>query len=431
MRGVRIGVLALAALLSTLVAAPAAAGADTRNQTLRQLDLQYELAGDVPLANAPWVFTHNSYNSPAEMGVALSPQDRNQDLTVVDQLDEGVRSLELDVHLFLGRPVVCHSTGPHLGCTTEKSFRQVLGEIRVWMDRNPRQVLLLYLEGHLDTAAGYDLGSDDLEAVMGGLVYRPPSAGARCDPLPLEKTRRDVRAAGKRLLLMGDCGEGSRWQSYVHDDRQRLTASTNAPFRDFPDCGPDYTRAQFDSRQVRYYEDATSVGASTGSEHGTISPPLVGRMTRCGVDLIGFDRLTRGDPRVAAQVWSWAAPEPTRGHDCAIQGASGRWFARPCRERHRAACRDGTGLWRISRRRSTARGAARACGRPGLLQAVPRTGYEGQRLLAAQKRAGAGGVWLGYRRRGAGWRAYERRGCRRPARLDTRRRRALARRCPR
>ena len=130
------------------------------------------------MRNAPWVFTHNSYNSPAEMGLALSPQDSNQRISVVDQLDEGVRSLELDVHLFLGRPVLCHSTGPHLGCSTEKTFRQVLTQIRGWMNRNPRQVLLLYLEGHLDDAAGYDLGAADLDAVVGDLVYRGRPAAA-------------------------------------------------------------------------------------------------------------------------------------------------------------------------------------------------------------------------------------------------------------
>lgn len=421
--------IAVAAVLAALVVVPAAQAADARSHTLRQLDLQYELASDVPMRNAPWVFTHNSYNSPAEMGLALSPQDRNQNITVVDQLDEGVRSLELDVHLFLGRPVLCHATGPHVGCTTEKTFRQVLTQIRAWMDRNPRQVLLLYLEGHLDDAAGYDLGAADLQAVMGDLIYRPAAGGARCEPLPLELTRNQVRAAGKRLVLYGDCGDGTRWNSYVYDDRQRLTASTNAPFRDFPDCGPDYERDQYETRQVRYYEDATQVGATTGTGHGRIEPPLVGRMTRCGVDLIGFDLLNRGDPRVAAQVWSWGSGEPVAGRDCAIQGRSGRWFTRPCAERHRVACRDGTGLWRIAKR-ATARGAARACGRPGLLQAVPRTGYEGARLRAAQERAGSGPVWLGIRRRGSGWKAYERKGCRRPAKLDTKRKRALARRCP-
>ena len=112
--------MAVLVLVGLLIAAVPANAADTRTHTLRQLDLQYELAGDVPMRNAPWVFTHNSYNSPAEMGVALSPQDRNQNIPVVDQLDEGVRSLELDVHLFLGRPVLCHSTGPHLGCSTRR-----------------------------------------------------------------------------------------------------------------------------------------------------------------------------------------------------------------------------------------------------------------------------------------------------------------------
>ena len=403
------------ALVGLLIAAAPASSADSRRQTLRQLDLQYELAGDVPMRNAPWVFTHNSYNSPAEMGLALSPQDSNQRITVVDQLDEGVRSLELDVHLFLGRPVLCHSTGPHLGCSTEKTFRQVLTQIRGWMDRNPRQVLLLYLEGHLDDQAGYDLGAADLEAVMGNLIYRPAAGGARCEPLPLELTRKQVRAAGKRLVLYGDCGDGARWQSHVYDDRQRLTASTNAPFQDFPDCGPDYKRPEYDSRQVRYYEDATGIGAATGTGHGRIAPPLVARMARCGVDLVGFDLLERGDARLAAQVWSWGANEPVPGRDCVIQGASGRWFARPCGERHRVACRYATGLWKIARR-ATARGAARACGNPGLLQAVPRTGYDGQLLLAAQKRAGAGAVWLGHRRRGDGWKPYERKGCREPAR---------------
>ena len=60
----------------------------------------------------------------------------------------------------------------------------MLTQIRGWMDRHPRQVLLLYLEGHLDDQAGYDLGAADLEAVMGNLIYRPAAGGARCEPLP-------------------------------------------------------------------------------------------------------------------------------------------------------------------------------------------------------------------------------------------------------
>lgn len=400
---------------------PSAHAADQRDWTLRALDLQYELASDLPLRDTPWTYTHNSFNSKAELGDrSVSANDPNQRIDVVAQLDEGVRSLEIDTHLFFSPtdprvgpmgPVVCHATETHAGCSGEKPLKAVLGEIRGWLDRHPRQVILLYLEGHLDSRDGYDAGADEVQSTLGERIYRPPSSGARCDPLPLELTRNQIRRAGKQVLAMGNCGVGSAWPALVHDERLRITASGNADLRAFPDCGPDFTRSEFDTRITRYYEDATGIGAATGSGHGPISPDQAARMASCGVDLVGFDLLQRGDPRMAGLVWSWAPGQPVAGRDCAVQRADGRWLARVCGERHRVACRDATGFWRVPPGRVTARAAARLCGRPGLVQGVPRTGYEGARLRAAMARAGASDVWLGHRRRGDGWRAYERGGC--------------------
>jgi hypothetical protein len=197
----------------------------------------------------------------------------------------------------------------------------------------------------------------------------------------------------------------------VFDETPRVTGDDNRPFRDFPDCGPDFTRARYEAQPIRYYEDSTQVSANTSGTTDPVTAPLAARMTRCGVDLIGFDLLTRGDPRLAALVWSWAPGQPVPGRDCAVQRGDGRWEARPCGEHHRVACRDATGFWKVPRGSVTARAAARLCGRPALIQGVPRTGYEGQRLKAAQTRAASGAVWLGHRRRGDGWKAYERRGC--------------------
>ena len=132
----------------------------------KALALQYELASDVELRNTPWVYTHNSYNSAAEMGPTLSARDPNQAITIVEQLDEGVRSLEIDAHLFnspsdprVGNrgPIVCHARGAsqgHAGCTTEKPLVVVLRQIKGWLDRHPSQVILLYLESHLEGARG-------------------------------------------------------------------------------------------------------------------------------------------------------------------------------------------------------------------------------------------------------------------------------------
>src|SRR3954468_13608496 len=48
--------------------------------THRGLAFQYALGGAVPLRDAPWIGTHNSFNSIAEMGNTVSDTDSNQQL---------------------------------------------------------------------------------------------------------------------------------------------------------------------------------------------------------------------------------------------------------------------------------------------------------------------------------------------------------------
>ena len=124
-----------------------------------KLVFQYALGNDLPLRDAPWVGTHNSFNSIAEMGNTLSDTDSNQQLSLLDQLSIDVRSIELDVHSFTGRQVVCHARGAdqgHAGCSVEKDFATVLDEIGGWLRAHRDQVLLLYLEDNLDDQADHD-----------------------------------------------------------------------------------------------------------------------------------------------------------------------------------------------------------------------------------------------------------------------------------
>ena len=226
---------ALVALLGTLAlvyAVPATAQSDPESDRAwvqHALALQYELADDVPLRNTPWVSTHNSFNSQAEMGPALSAQDPNQQITLVDQLEEGVRHLELDPHFFLSPtdprvglegPVVCHAADADAGCTVEKSLLAVMRQIRGWLDAHRDQVVMLYFDTHLDSPAEHDATADVLEATVGDRLWRPPSAGASCDPLPLELTGAQILAAGEQVLMFGPCGQGAKWQSAVFDERR-------------------------------------------------------------------------------------------------------------------------------------------------------------------------------------------------------------------
>ncbi len=402
----------LCAVVAMAVTAPASARAQTGPDWVGEaLATQYELGSSLGTRDAPWVGTHNSFNSPAEMGLTLSSQDSNQEITLVEQLDQGIRSLELDIHWFPSSgstgfaPVVCHAAELHAGCTAEKPLGTVLDEIATWLREpaNREQVLLLYLEDHLDDETGYETAAAAVREHLGDLLFAP--AGPGCTQLPGGLSRDDVRAVSAQVLIVSDCGVGSGWPgvAYAWDDHEEGQAHD---FTDYPACGPDYSALDYSAHLIRYYEDSTNLSAVAGDPGDRITTETAAAMARCGVDLIGFDQLTTGDPRLAASVWSWAPGEPTSG-DCALDRVSakrpyGRWVSRSCKQRRRPACRRG-GDWAIPDVFLAQSEAAAACRETGARFAVPRTGREAQDLRTAMRRAHVHAAWIRVHRGDTAW----------------------------
>ena len=362
---------------------------------------QQRLSGDLGMRDAPWPGTHNSFNSNAEMGAALSAKDSNQQLMLVDQLRLGVRSLELDVHLWLGRPTVCHAQSRHEGCTLERPLADVLAPVAAWLRAHPDEVLLLYAEDHLDSETGYDAGAAVLREQLGPLLYAPRGNG--CTELPDALSRDDVLAAGAQVVVVSDCGPGTGWNAAVHAWSEHRESRPQG-FEGFPACGPDFTRAEYDTRLIRYFEDSTFLtsGASeigyTSRDDG-LTPATTLGMARCGVELFGFDQLVPGDGRLEALAWSWAAGVPDGG-DCAVSRASdGRWETASCLTVRPAACRGGDGTWLVSRPAPASQAAA-TCERAGATFAAPRTARENALLREA---AGDRTVLLGLSRSSGDW----------------------------
>jgi hypothetical protein len=382
----------------------------------RALELQYELAGDVGIRDAPFVGTHNSYNSVAEMGQTISTSDANQEIPIVDQLELQIRSLELDLHWFrrptTGRfePVVCHAFPNHVPCSTEKALGPVLDEINGWLRArgNRDQVLFIYLEDHLDNQAGYDNAASIVRAKLGDLLYAPGDGG--CRRLPLDLTRDRMLKQDKRVILVGNssCGVGAAWPSLVFDWQERLETRIGS-FSDFPMCGPDFTRDQYNATQVRYYED----GRPSERREPRITPQTASQMAHCGVDLLGLDQLVPGDTRLAALVWSWARGEPDKGGRCSLQRSKGgspdtRWKTVGCGRELLPACRKGD-RWLLGDDRTSRKGARAECRARDARFAVPRTGFEAQLLRSAMLADGAGKARLGYVKRGGDWAALDER----------------------
>lgn len=388
-----------------------------RSWAHRTAAFQYRLGDPLPLRQAQWLGTHNSFNSPHD-STTLSHEDSNQQLSLTQQLDIDMRALELDLH-YVPRPerlgakavTVCHGQGPDqgdFGCTDEPLFSAVLPQVARWIlaAAHRREVVLLYLEDEMKDPAAYASAVATLEQVLrrpdgSSLIYHPDAAARAangCAPLPLDLSRRTVRAAGAQVVLVGACAPG--WSSAVFDwSSVHVESGSTAGYRPFPACDATYTPAVYGSRLVRYFEDSTLVSnlldpTRPPANPAALTPARVRSMTTCGVNLFGFDQILPEDGRIQASLWSWAPGQPRAGAvGCTLQRDDGRWVVARCAARHHAACLQ-QGRWTLSRPVRYA-GAERACRARGGRFALPRSGDADARL---QRIAGdAGGVWLHHR----------------------------------
>jgi hypothetical protein len=381
----------------------------------RALAFQYALGEALPFRDAPWLGTHNSFNSTGEFPT-LSHTDSNQQLSLVDQLTLDMRSLEIDVHWSpspraapaTAAPVVCHAQeqqGIHAGCTSERLLGDVLSGVAGWLNRpeNRDQVLLLYLEnaldGHEDVARGV-LDATLKRADGTPLVYRAGATDADCRSLPLTLTRRAVLDAGAQVVIVGNCGTG--WNSRVFAWGGNVRVEERPQGYTAQNCG-GVSATTYATRLVRFFEDSTFLtpaaaqlsGGDLATPDDGIDPATAAAMTRCGVDLLGLDQLLPDDGRLDSVVWSWGPGKPAAADGaCALQGADGRWTTGACAPPRVAACRLPDGGWTTTAEPVAWDGAAAACASQGAEFDLPRTGSDNARLRTA---APVGEVWVAHR----------------------------------
>jgi hypothetical protein len=218
--------------------------------------------------------------------------------------------------------------------------------------------------------------------------------------MPLGISRDDVRARGAQVVIVGNCRTG--WSSDVFSwDDNHVERGSTPGYRPFPACDSTYPRSVYDTKFVRYFEDSTFVSAATDptespsqAQAGMLTPAHVADMTRCGVNLFGFDQILPNDGRIDASIWSWAKDQPdSQAGSCTVQRSDGRWITDPCATRHLAACRAASGAWELTPRPVPYAGASSACRALGDRFDLPRTGYENSELRQA---AGSATLWLSY-----------------------------------
>lgn len=345
----------------------------------QQLRLQHHLDYQVPLTQATFIGTHNSYNAESwgyvpggvnELSVA------NHKANPVHQLNAGFRVLNFDIHTHpsIKEEVLCHYAGNDSSLCSTSDVRLSFGlqELNDWLNRNPTEVVLLVIEDYIDIDR-HDEAVYTIATTVGDKVFKPNggdniSSGV-CNSLAVGAvTKQEVLDAGKQLIIADggahkDCSVYSVWESWVWHLASKAFKGNLYEGETGEKCSvstvfPYYTCKTINSAAItRYsdklsflYEDRAAGDALTDAKH-ELSGEELSEALEMGAAVVGLDMALDIDRRESA-VWSWDTHEPRNDNaweDCAYASSTGKWSAKACSANYRFACQNRTnGKWRVS-----------------------------------------------------------------------------------
>lgn len=417
----------------------------------RAMKLQRELARHMRQDQALILGSHNSYNSSAYGQGYPFPQ---HSYTMSQQLDLGLRSLDLDIHVVPLAPSdlwITHASCGGFGWAAgDLTLGDALQEIRDWLDANPDEVIMLNLEQHfpmaypspshtrllnaLEDAFGATSGNDRL--------IRPLEVGDdRSEQLSdfHGLTLEDLRALGRVVVHnIGGASEPCSDNYLPDNDPNQNVVLPNAPgwwlcdvrnwiyieadaFLEDPTqwywgsdpIGGRHYPSGCDNRSIfAILYNNTSYGEY--EDYGSAAPAAFRDAIRAGFDAIRLDPVGESDARpgyapisfpadaqMRATIWSWDYRylPPVNGVSLAgmavIEGDTARIRWEYPSAEMRYALQDVHGNWSISSERGTFE-TPPAPGDPALEFRVPGNGFEMQNLFGAMVRAGVTKVWINY-----------------------------------
>ncbi len=320
--------------------------------TYHALALQRDIDINTPLNQGTFLGTHNSENSESYQIPFVRYVDPNQILSIYDQLEVGVRSIEYDVHWYWGAHfkkdiLLSHCLPNHLGCGYfDRPVIEGLEELRAWLKKNPGEVVVLYfdrgiaLDRHEPRLAGY------LHDYLGEFIYQPTRVRdakdhtTSCVALPGSISKADVLKAGKQLIIVTKDCDGTNppyeeqdtyklaWNDYVFagigDVKNHaftlLDSSIGSDFTAYPDCSKSTVFVDDPNHTVpwRIFEDRTIL-SNIIQPGRKILVDEERTMVNCGINWQTFDKLTANDDRLTAAIWSWSPNYPADGKgNCAF-----------------------------------------------------------------------------------------------------------------
>lgn len=201
-----------------------------RQDTPRQCNLNPAVC-DRKYSNVSYIGTHDS----AFVGKPGDPRI-NQDKTVTQQLDAGIRFLQAQVHDFLGELRMCHTECVLLDAGTLQDY---LAEVKDWMDGHVDEVVTMLLVNGDDSLVS-DFADVFAASGIDDLAFVPATSP---QPLGIDDwpTLADILDSGKRLVTFLSTGANEQSTPYLLSEFDAYFFET--PFEttdpDFPSCELD------------------------------------------------------------------------------------------------------------------------------------------------------------------------------------------------
>ncbi len=356
-----------------------------------------------PIAQGYNSSSHNAFNSSAYGAVYIDP---NHTLSITEQLDIGVRALELDVHwthqskdIPVGDDLLLCHFGGQRGCSSlERYFSDAVDEVNDWLRKNPRAVVYMGFEDYWADNESKMLAA---LAPLDDLIYKPGSC-TKFSEAAKTLTEEDILKAGKQMLLLnGDCST-SAWAAAAYDGGWGYSS---IPASQAANC--DSANASWNGGGIqRIFEQETFFGTTFADDNGLYTDAQIRTALKCGVNQVAYDKLVINDSGIKASIWSWAENYPTAtdaAYDCAYHGADGLFRDSNCSDDGHYACKTSDGKqWAVSTHsgleNSSSAGEV-ACQATGSQWhfAVPTNSMQNELLKVAKASAGHANIWIDYR----------------------------------
>ena len=400
------------------------------------LETQRNLVMDLPLDQVLFIGTHNSFNNRADgygfgdlvINDLIQQVDSSQrfiwaqqEYTITDQLNMGIRELHLDPHWYADNLRLCHGAGnildvnkiiadierilnitihfdsEQLGCSPfDRLYQDGLSEIHQWQLNNPGEFLFIHQDDnegdtYNNTATTIQMIVDTFgDSIFTPIDFNGSRAERETPDLRSGVSRstswpsiRELVSRNKTIMWQSENYYGAGNGTIIFEPLLWPAWDQNCLnyFSAYPNCQTGaWSNYQGESQIVGPFYDGTK-------SCGLLVPDNIPQVINCNISVLELDQVS--PMLMRSFVWTWAPSYPSSGIVCPYWNSTdGRWYTDDCSSNYPSLCRQDTTLMI-----STTRGPWMDASCPSKSTfSVLRSSYESRLLMSISNEP----VWLNY-----------------------------------